>query len=553
MYYICRTITSNVFTESLLILQKRLLLKTLFGEKLLNKMATILVIDDNKNNLLTIKAVIENHMSDCRVISTTSPKEGIRLAKKHNPDAILLDILMPEIDGFEVCRILKKDESTNTIPIILLTAILTDTASKIKGLEAGAEAFLTKPIDTFELTAQTKAMLRIKKAEGNLLKKKTDLEKLIVEQKLKLAETNRDYKSLLDNIGEGIGKLDNKNNFVYINKTGAEIFGYSKKDMMNLSLSKVMSNDMVELVLRETKNASPGKSVKFYINITTKTGIGKTLLITAMPEFDLEGKYNGSSGVFRDVTKHLQDEKLLKSALVKANESDQLKNAFLSSISHELRTPLNAVIGFSQILGSNLNHKETNIYANLIFESGIHLQEIVEDIFYFTLVKTGHEKIILEETDLNLLFAEIHKQSLEYQKNYPGKDLKFSVKKIDKNLPRFIVSDKSKLLHILKLLVRNAFKFTLKGSIEIGYSLLDENYIKFFVKDTGIGIPEDKKEVIFEFFRQSDDSLSRQYEGTGIGLAITHKLVEMLSGKIWAESVIDKGSTFYFTLPIKTT
>ncbi len=275
-------------------------------------MTTILAIDDNKNNLLTLKSILEENIPGCNVITAESATNCIELAKQHNPDTILIDVIMPGIDGFEACIMLKSNVLTKSIPVILLTALMTDTNSKIKGLEAGAEAFLPKPIDTSELIAQTRAMIRIKKAEEKLQEKKQNLENMVFEQAQKLITTNKDYKQILDNLGEGIGKLDKKNNFTYINKAGADIFEYTKEELINQKLKTIFSEDWYKILMYESAKAVKGEAAKFHINIHTKTGIKKTLLITAMTDYDEDGNYKGSTGIFRDVTKSLRDEKLLK-------------------------------------------------------------------------------------------------------------------------------------------------------------------------------------------------------------------------------------------------
>ena len=139
-------------------------------------MATILAIDDNTTNLFTLKSALESHFTKSEIITASSANEGIVLAKKHLPDIILLDIIMPEMDGYEVCVTLKADEKTYLIPIVLITALLPDIKGKLKSLEAGAETILHKPINTTELIAQTKAIIKVKKAKDEILRKKRQLE-----------------------------------------------------------------------------------------------------------------------------------------------------------------------------------------------------------------------------------------------------------------------------------------------------------------------------------------------------------------------------------------
>ena len=160
-------------------------------------MAKILVIDDNKNNLIAIKAVLEDLLPECEILTAKSGVEGINITKEKLPDVILLDIIMPIMDGFDVCKQLKSDKDLKHIPVILITAIKADTESRVKGLESGADAFYTKPIDTSELHAQVNAMLRLKKAEDELRKQKNKLEKLVYEKTKKLNNSNKDLKQAL--------------------------------------------------------------------------------------------------------------------------------------------------------------------------------------------------------------------------------------------------------------------------------------------------------------------------------------------------------------------
>lgn len=153
-------------------------------------MKKILVIDDNEDNLISITELLKDYMPGCKTITALSGAKGIETAKKEKPDTILLDIVMPKMDGYEVCKQLKSNIVTKHIPIVMITAIKTDSESRIKGLEIGADAFLSKPIDPAELTAQINVMLRIKEAEDTLRADKESLNKLVEEKTIDLTEKN---------------------------------------------------------------------------------------------------------------------------------------------------------------------------------------------------------------------------------------------------------------------------------------------------------------------------------------------------------------------------
>ncbi|NOY97530.1 MAG: response regulator, partial [Chlorobi bacterium] len=162
-------------------------------------MKKILAIDDQKDNLVVIKAVIKNHIPGCEVLTALSGREGIKIARKEQPDTILLDIIMPGMDGYETCKRLKADELTKHIPILMLTAVKTDIKSKIKGLDTGADAFFTKPIDAVELTAQLNVMLRIKEAEDKLQAEKELLDEKVIKKTKELKESEEYFRTLIEN------------------------------------------------------------------------------------------------------------------------------------------------------------------------------------------------------------------------------------------------------------------------------------------------------------------------------------------------------------------
>ncbi len=245
-------------------------------------------------------------------------------------------------------------------------------------------------------------------------------------------------------------------------------------------------------------------------------------------------------------------EQNLKNALKKATESDRLKSTFLATMSHELRTPLNAIIGFSDIIDKNLSMDEILQFTKTINDSGNHLLTIVEDLFDITLIESGQIKIEKEEIPLIQILNNVH-EIIKAEQDKTGKsnlDLKLL---IPPNMEDLIINtDRSKFKQVLINLLKNAIKFTAKGEVSYGFEeeIIDANpFLKFFVKDTGIGIREDQQELIFDIFRQADETYTTAHGGTGIGLSITKKLTELLGGNIWLISERGRGSTFYFTIP----
>lgn len=236
----------------------------------------------------------------------------------------------------------------------------------------------------------------------------------------------------------------------------------------------------------------------------------------------------------------------LQKAKEKAEEGNRLKSAFLQNISHEIRTPLNAVVGFSELLAMpDLTHEKRDFFTSIILKNSDQLLSIVSDILTVSEIETDQHLVNIENTCLDSILQDledIYKQ--KYQDN--GIDL---IKSIPENLREHkINTDKTKLNQIITNLLNNAFKFTEKGSIEFGVELKND-VCEFYVKDTGIGIPEDMQNEIFNRFTQTNETISELYGGIGLGLSISKAFVELLGGKIWLKSEVGRGSNFYFTLP----
>jgi PAS domain S-box-containing protein len=236
----------------------------------------------------------------------------------------------------------------------------------------------------------------------------------------------------------------------------------------------------------------------------------------------------------------------LNEAKEKAEESDKLKTAFLQNMSHEIRTPLNGILGFSSLLhDDNLEKEEIKEYTEIISQSGRRLQEIINNVLDISKIETG--QMILHNSTFSVN-SMISKLFSFFSPSAEAKDIKLYFKSSLDNTNCQIISDETKLNQILNNLINNAIKFTNEGSIDFGYEL-DNKELKFYVKDTGIGIPAEYKNKIFERFTQVDLEITRGYEGAGLGLAISKGLVEMLGGRMWFDTEFGKGTTFYFTIP----
>lgn len=240
----------------------------------------------------------------------------------------------------------------------------------------------------------------------------------------------------------------------------------------------------------------------------------------------------------------------LMQAKEKAEESDRLKTAFLQNMSHEIRTPMNAIMGFSSLLVTNYNNKpKIEKYSTIINQRCNDLLEIINDILDIAKIESDQLTVSFEQCDLGLLFDELTAFFVEYRNRLEKQHIRFHLTVDCGPSNRIILTDKVKLKQIFINLLSNAFKFTETGSIEGGCMLTDNNEIRFFVTDTGIGIPADKQNLVFERFAQLNQGVKKNLGGTGLGLSIVKGLVTLLGGEITLQSEPNRGSTFTFTIP----
>jgi len=233
-----------------------------------------------------------------------------------------------------------------------------------------------------------------------------------------------------------------------------------------------------------------------------------------------------------------------------AGESDRLKSAFLSNMSHELRTPLHAILGFAGIIANpSIQEEEKMAFANIINHNVDSLLEIINDIFDISQFEAGDTELNLEEVNVNDMVNTLQ-TGLNIEKSHVGKnDIVVKTNKPNKDKQFSILTDGYKIRRALCHLTSNALKYSKDGSIEIGYFYSEEESITFYVKDQGIGFAVEHLEQMLKRFRQLDESNTREYGGLGLGLTLAQKFSVILQGRLWAESEMGKGSTFFISVP----
>ncbi len=342
---------------------------------------------------------------------------------------------------------------------------------------------------------------------------------------------------------------DKEGKIEYVNPKFTQITGYSIEEVYGKNPRILKSGQMKSNVYSAIwNNITNGKNWSGELLNKRKDGTLFWESASISPIVDEDGQITHFLGVKEDITEKKKIEQELIKAKEKAEESDKLKTAFLHNISHEIRTPMNAIKGFSNLLRREFDADKRNSFIKIINKSSDHLLEIINDIVSIASVEAGQEKIKNTSFNLNETLKLVNQQ---IEPKAVEKGIKLTLQAVDIKSVVDISTDETKLTQILLNLLNNALKFTDEGEISYGYSIVN-NEVKFFVKDTGIGITEEHRNKIFNRFYQVDGSYTRVNEGTGLGLSLSKAYVELLKGKIWVNSEIGKGSEFFFTIPFKS-
>ena len=281
-------------------------------------MVKLLAIDDEPDNLITLAALLKKVIPDCSVITARSGREGLDKARAELPDTILLDIKMPEMDGFEVCQKLKTDKFTEHIPVIMLTAIRAKVQHRIKGFELGADAFFTKPINTNELVAQINVMLRMKKAESILRKERDLLEILIQERTKALRKSEQKFRLLYEKAPLGYQALDINDHFIDVNQAWLDTMGYSRKDVIGNWFGDFIAPNCMEHYWQVFSCFSADGEIRGEeFELLKKDGSSLIVLFEANISYDEMGRFLQSHCMFIDITKQKRAEKALKESEAK--------------------------------------------------------------------------------------------------------------------------------------------------------------------------------------------------------------------------------------------
>ena len=378
-------------------------------------------------------------------------------------------------------------------------------------------------------------------------------EKRRIDEELKKTEQERDenqfrLQSILDNTPLIIFIKDLQGKYLLANKSYRDAFHFTKEQIIGKTDFELVEEsdasrykEIDEYVIKEKKNVEIEETIQH-------DGTTKNLLIVKFPLFDKNHTIYGIGGIASDITERYLYGMHLIEAKRKAEMAEQLQEQFLANMSHEIRTPMNGIIGMTNILLSTPVSNEQKDFLQVIKKSSDSLMILMNDILDLSKIKAG--KLRIEKIDFRL--RETIEQTISTFRvliNDKGLKLRISV---DLNIPDSLTGDPHRLIQILNNLISNAIKFTTEGEINVEIKSLkqqdNEIELSFSVSDTGIGIPQEKLQTIFESFSQAETGTSRKFGGSGLGLSITKKLIELQNGHIDATSIPGEGTTFTFSL-----
>jgi PAS domain S-box-containing protein len=337
---------------------------------------------------------------------------------------------------------------------------------------------------------------------------------------------------------------------IYVNDSFTKLAGMEKGKIIGNTPAEIMGGNVpMNHINKMWSSVRKGRIWKEEMEYVKVDHAKVWLSMTVSPVLDSRNKPINYVGIFEEITEWKIAEKNLLKAKEEAEKSDHLKSAFLANMSHEIRTPMNAILGFSALLKERgLDQEQSDYYIDIINSKGRDLLRIISDIIDISRIEAGDLFVRMQPVEIYPFVREIFREFREDTQVRSRKNLSFRL-----NLPApernvVVETDPARLKQVYVNLIQNALKFTPDGFVEVGFEMAGKNDIRFFVRDSGIGIPEEKKKIIFQRFRQIDESHTREYGGTGLGLAICKNLLELMGSRLKLSSAEGLGSEFEFLM-----
>ena len=527
----------------------------------------ILIVDDEPKNLTVLETVLDD--PGYRLVRADTADKALLALIAEEFALLILDINMPDMSGFELAQMIRERKKTAQVPIIFLTAHYNEDEHVLEGYAAGAVDYLHKPVNrtilrskvaTFaELHRSARALQREvierRAAQDQLRAMNETLEQRVVDKTEALRATDAQMRAMIDALPAAIYATDADGYLTHFNPATAELSGRVPEIGVDqwCAIWKLFRADGTPLPHDECPMAVAIKEGRIIrgMQIIAERPTGERIWVTPYPTplRDMAGRVVGGINMLVDITDAKRAEEELSTAKLAAEEANAAKSAFLAYMSHEIRTPMNAIFGFTQLLSESTQAPVERDWIASIKKSGQLLLSVINDVLDLSKIEAG--KLDLHPQPTNV--ADILDDMIAmFAPQAAGKGITL-VCDIDVNL-ELLLLDSQRVRQILMNLMSNAVKFTETGGVTVRLEVADGTTadlrnLALIVTDTGVGIPASQIGRIFEPFRQADSPDGKLRQGTGLGLTISRRLVEAMSGQIEVESALGEGTTFTMRIP----
>jgi PAS domain S-box-containing protein len=493
----------------------------------------ILNVDDTASSRYSKTRTLKQ--AGYRVIEAGTGAEALRAVREESPSLVLCDVNLPDMSGIEVCRTIKSDPLTRSIPVVQISATFVTPHDQLMGLEGGAEIYLTEPLEALELTTVVKVLLRLHSTERGLV------------------QSEARWRSFVDSniIGVVICRADR---IVEANDAFLNMLGYTREEIGDpgihwRSITAPTSLDRSEQAARELRLR--GNLAPFEKEYLRKDGTGVWAMVGAAMVSEADDRW---MAFIMDITDRKRAAREREAAFerehiarTQAEEATRLKDEFLANLSHELRTPMNAILGWTHLLKSGRLDESQRKRAMESIDRGARSQaKLIEDLLDVSRIVSNKLTLSLGPVDLRaVLEAAIESQRPAAQ----SKNVKLEM---DANAPTTaVMGDVGRLQQVFLNILTNAVKFTDTGGEVRARLERAGNEARVVITDTGEGIAPEFLPYVFERFRQADGTSTRSHMGLGLGLAIVKRVVELHGGTVRADSDgVGKGASFTVTVPL---
>ncbi|NOT54155.1 MAG: response regulator [Deltaproteobacteria bacterium] len=536
----------------------------------MNSQVNILVVEDSPTQATQLQQTLQRHGFHATCVG--NGQAALTVLRQQRPTLVLSDIVMPEMDGYQLCHHIKSDRELQTLPVILMTT-LTDSREVIRALESKADGFITKPCEDsflcsrieaalantalraqphadgtvqvlfenqrYALTSQPAQMADLLLSTfANAIQKNRELEHALHEQKQshrairklnqQLKDSEAHHRALLQSNADGMLVIDRDKKVRFVNPAAEALLQQPAETVLNTALH-------FSITVGETREVT-----------LPRAHTDPVIVEMRVTEIQWEG-HPAALATLHDVSARKKVEAALQRAKETAEAAAQAKADFLANVSHEIRTPMNGIIGMTDLLFDTILTEDQKDFATTVKNSAQSLLGIINQILDFSKIEAG--KLDLDTIDFDL-HTTLESVTDLFTKTCADKQLELAII-TGYEVPTSLGGDPGRLRQILINLMGNAMKFTDRGEVVVRVSVAEETdthaLLRFAVRDTGIGIPPDRMDCLFQSFSQVDTSMTRQHGGTGLGLVISKQLAALMGGEMGVESEQGKGSTFWFT------